>query len=110
MHSQTRRTFLGLVACGLGVGAGATRALAAAEHASGDSATAFAIAADTKDRCGTCQFWGGRRRVSDDGKSVLAESLGTCNNPPSHNFRKVTTPETGPMPLWKKWEALSVAR
>ena len=76
-----------------------------AEHAVSASTTAFSISADG--RCGTCQFWGGRRRVSDDGKAVLAESLGTCNNPPSHNFRKVTTPETGPMPLWKKWEALT---
>jgi len=108
MQSETRRAFLGLVAGSLGVGA--TRAFAATEHQGAGSSTAYAISADTKERCGTCQFWGGKRRVSEDGKTVLAESLGVCNNPPSHNYQKVTTPETGPMPLWKKWEALTVAR
>lgn len=108
MQSETRRAFLGLVVCSLGVGA--TRALAASEHQASGSSEAFAIGADSEARCGTCQFWGGKRRVSDDGRTVLAESLGVCNNPASHNFRKVTTPETGPMPAWKKWEALAAAR
>lgn len=108
MQSETRRAFLGLVACSLGMGA--TRAVAASEHPGGGSSEAFTIASDTKERCGTCEFWGGRRRVSADGETVLAESLGVCNNPASHNYQKVTTPETGPMPQWKKWGALTVAR
>ncbi|MEB2343955.1 MAG: hypothetical protein OZ948_04385 [Deltaproteobacteria bacterium] len=108
MQRETRRAFLGLVACSLGMGA--TSALAASPHPGGGSSEGFAVDADTKERCATCQFWGGRRRVTVDGKTVLAESLGVCNNPASHNHQKVTTPETGPMPRSKKWEALTVAR
>ena len=56
--------------------------------------------------CGTCQYWGGQRRVSEDGKSIEITSLGWCNNPKSPNYRNTTSPETGPMKVWEKWSVL----
>jgi hypothetical protein len=56
--------------------------------------------------CGTCRFWGGIRRVSEDKKAVYAESLGWCNNVDSPHFQTMRTPEAGPMKAWRKWEAL----
>jgi anaerobic selenocysteine-containing dehydrogenase len=56
--------------------------------------------------CATCRFWGGIRRVSEDKKTVYCESIGWCNNPDSHNYQAMTTPVTGPMKSWQKWEAL----
>ena len=64
------------------------------------------VSVDTKGACATCDYWGGMRRVSEDGKAVLSQSLGWCNNSKSPNFQKMTTPETGPMKVWKKWCAL----
>ena len=68
----------------------------------------FEVSADTKGKCATCAYWGGIRRVSEDSKVVLSQSLGWCNNPKSLHYQKTTTPETGPMPMkvWKKWGAL----
>jgi hypothetical protein len=56
--------------------------------------------------CGTCEFWGGPRRISPDGKTITTTGLGWCNNPSSPNYRKMTTPDHGPMDTWKKWGAL----
>ena len=61
---------------------------------------------DKKGVCATCRFWGGIRRASEDKKAVYCESLGWCNNPDSHHYQTMTTPHTGPMKSWKKWEAL----
>lgn len=58
-------------------------------------------------RCITCEFWGGVRKVSKDGKMVIAQSVGWCNNPESKNYHNLTTPDAGPMPAWKKWVALN---
>ena len=55
-------------------------------------------------------FEGGEGAGKSTQEGRLAESLGVCSNPASHNYQKVTTPETGPMPLWKKWGALTAAR
>ena len=68
--------------------------------------TYFEVSTDVKEQCATCAYWGGKRRVSKDGKKVLSSSLGICNNPKSPNYQKTTTPETGPMKVWKKWDAL----
>ena len=70
-------------------------------------AGAYEMSGDTKGKCGTCAFWGGKRRISPDRKTVFVQSLGWCNNPGSPNVEKTTTPETGPMDTWRKWEALS---
>jgi len=61
----------------------------------------------TEGQCATCKYWGGIRKLSKDGKTVCAQSLGYCNNPESHNYHKTTTPETGPMKKWRKWGAIS---
>jgi hypothetical protein len=53
--------------------------------------------------CATCVFWGGSRKAEKG--SVLASSLGTCNNPASPNFQKMTSPDHV-MPQWVKWPAL----
>jgi hypothetical protein len=67
---------------------------------------AVVIDASKEGICGTCRFWGGIRRVSEDKKAVYAESLGWCNNVDSPHFQTMRTPEAGPMKAWRKWEAL----
>lgn len=67
----------------------------------------FDMSSSTQGKCATCKFWGGIRRVSQDGQTVTAESLGWCNNPESKMYQKTTTPETGPMKSWRKWDALT---
>jgi len=49
------------------------------------------------------------RKLSKDGKTVTFESqtaTGWCNNPKSRNYHQRTVPETGPMPMWRKWSVL----
>ncbi len=65
----------------------------------------FIIEASAKQRCGTCEFWGGPRRISADKKEITAMGLGWCNNPASHNYQKLTTPDHG-MNTWRKWSVL----
>ena len=67
----------------------------------------FTMPASTTKLCGTCKYWGGVRLVSTDKKTVSFEGLGYCNNPKSPNYQKSTTPETGPMAVWEKWDALN---
>lgn len=67
---------------------------------------AFVVDAEEKGICATCRYWGGVRRATEDKKSVHCESLGWCNNPDSHHYQTKTTPVTGPMDTWRKWEAL----
>ena len=74
-------------------------------HGAGDG---MAIDAAANDTCGTCQFWGGMRKISEDKKTVKAQSMGWCNNPDSMNYQKLTSADhkmkkTG---IWKKWAAL----
>ena len=70
-------------------------------------AASLSLASDTKSKCATCEFWGGQRQLSQDGKSLMVSSLGYCNNPKSPNYQKVTGPQTGPMAVWKKWGAIT---
>lgn len=56
--------------------------------------------------CGTCEFWGGPRRVSEDTKTLTITGLGWCNNPASPNYQKMTSPEHGPMDTWRRWRVL----
>lgn len=112
MSNEKRRDFLKngglLLASGI-LGAVASSANAA-EHPgrlkSLKGVDAFVVDANEKGICATCRFWGGERRVTEDKKSVYCESLGWCNNPESHHYQSMTTPATGPMKSWKKWEAL----
>ncbi|MDD5299760.1 MAG: hypothetical protein PHD65_04610 [Gallionella sp.] len=105
-----RRTFAlqmaGLAAAAAGIG---TVEAAEHQHAVQLSADGWKLDADTKFRCGTCQFWGGMRKVADDKKQVVAVSLGWCNNPASPMYRALTAADhemTKPG-VWTKWGALS---
>ena len=90
----------------LAVGAAAIGALSGIGARPAAAAT-MPVGSDTKNRCATCEFWGGQRKVSEDGKSVVVSSLGYCSNPKSPNYQKVTGPQTGPMAVWKKWGAIA---
>ncbi len=118
MHGDDRRSFLkvGSAALTAGVLGSLGGTAAAAEHGahmrrggelkSEKGADAFVVKADERGICATCRFWGGIRRASEDKKTVYCESLGWCNNPASPHYQSKTTPVTGPMDTWKKWEAL----
>jgi hypothetical protein len=66
----------------------------------------YAMNSTTEGKCATCAFWGGIRRLSDDRQTVLTQSLGWCNNPDSKRYGQLTTPETGPMKSWRKWQLI----
>jgi hypothetical protein len=66
----------------------------------------YVLGSAVTQHCGTCEFWGGPRRLSKDRKSITVSGLGWCNNPDSPNYEKMTSPETGPMTTWKKWSLL----
>jgi hypothetical protein len=55
----------------------------------------YVLPSTVTQHCGTCEFWGGPRRLSKDGKSITVSGLGWCNNPASPNYEKMTSPETG---------------
>jgi hypothetical protein len=67
----------------------------------------YIMNASIKQRCGTCEFWGGPRCVSLDRKALTITGLGWCNNSASPNYRKVTSPDHGPMDTWSKWSVLA---
>lgn len=112
MTDEHRRKILkhGAAVVAAGVLCGLNRGAGAADHAghspSEKRVPAVVLAADQEGICGTCRFWGGVRRASEDKQRVYCESLGWCNNPKSHNYQTMTTPTTGPMKGWRKWEAL----
>lgn len=66
----------------------------------------YILDAAVKQHCGTCEFWGGPRRVSQDRKEITITGLGWCNNPASADYQKLTSPEHGPMNSWRKWSVL----
>lgn len=77
------------------------------EHAMGHGGTdGYVMDATVTEHCATCEFWGGPRRVAPDRKTITVTGLGWCNNPASANYQKLTSPEHGPMHVWKKWQAL----
>lgn len=112
MLDEKRRQMLtaGCSVIGLGVLAGwGARALATEQmkqHHGTRGVAAVVTDASEQGVCATCRFWGGMRRVSEDKQSVYSESLGWCNNPASHHYQTTTTPVTGPMKSWQKWEAI----
>ena len=114
MSLESRRNFLA-TSGKLLVGSIALGSIAAhgdEEHAQMHQSGGDGLAVDaaSKDMCATCQFWGGMRKISDDGKQVIAQSMGWCNNPDSPNHQKLTAADH-PMKkpgVWKKWPALSV--
>ena len=109
MSDNSRRKFL-TSAVALAAGStvlGSTNAIAGSHGGHGEG-MGMKIAADTKDTCATCQFWGGMRKVSKDKGMVTAQSMGWCNNPESMSYQKLTNADkkmkkTG---IWQKWTAL----
>ena len=68
-------------------------------------ADGYVLPAATK-QCGACDFWGGPRRVSKDGKSITFTGLGWCNNAKCHDFQGMSGPDHGCGTCWRKWGAL----
>jgi hypothetical protein len=108
-----RRAFLVktcAVAAGSLLGARVVRQAVAAEHEGkamevmGHGGTdGYVLRSTVTQHCGTCEFWGGPRRLAQDGTTITITGLGWCNNPQSQNYQKMTSPEHGPMAVWKKW-------
>jgi hypothetical protein len=99
-----RRSFIG------GVAAAVVAALTGVRTRSVAGDLDFSMSSATTGKCGTCGFWGGVRKIAADGKTVSfrkESATGWCNNPKSPNYHKKTTPGTGPMQSWRKWEVLS---
>lgn len=105
MSKKTSRRDVVLGSAKLAVGAAAVGTMAGVASKKAEAAS-MSLGADTKSQCVTCEFWGGARHVSKDGKTVMVSGLGYCNNPKSPNYQKVTAPETGPMAVWQKWAVL----
>jgi hypothetical protein len=110
MNDKLRRTFLTTTGK-LFLGAatlGTLSALAADEHQHGGSGEGLVIDAALESRCATCDFWGGMRKVSDDKKHVIAQSMGWCNNPNSPNHQKLTAGDhhMKKQGIWVKWAVL----
>jgi len=63
------------------------------------------VDASAQRKCATCRYWGGVRRISEDGGTVTADGKGWCNNPNSPAYQKQTKPTQG-APVWTKWDAL----
>jgi len=113
-RKEERRAFLVRIAAAVAGTMVAIRAIPSALAAEPDMAMTGAGGADgyvmqssVAQRCATCDFWGGPRRISRDGKSITVTGLGWCNNPKSENYEKITSPDHGPMAVWKKWQAIS---
>jgi anaerobic selenocysteine-containing dehydrogenase len=111
MSDESRRNFLATsakfvagsaaLAC-----AGALASSQGQEHASaGDG---MHVDAAVKNTCGTCQYWGGMRKLSKDKNSVSAQSMGWCNNPESMNYHKLTAADhvMKKPGMWKKWPVI----
>jgi len=112
MSVESRRSFLAtsgkLLVSTVALGSIAAHAAQAHEQMHGGPGDGLAVDAASRDICGTCQFWGGMRKISEDKKQVIAQSMGWCNNPDSPNHQKLT-PADHQMKkpgVWKKWPAL----
>ncbi len=110
---QNRRTF-GMQMAGIAAAAaaGIGTAEAAGPHheaeISGPAADGWKLATDTKSQCGTCQFWGGMRKITDDKQELVAVGLGWCNNSDCPNYHAMTAAvhEAAGHNCWTKWGAL----
>ena len=110
MSSETRRNFLaasGKLLVGT-VALGSLAAHASEEHEHENSGHGLVIDVVSENQCGTCLFWGGMRKISNDKKSVVTQSMGWCNNPASPNHQKLTAADHQMKKpgIWKKWPAI----
>ncbi len=84
MPINTRRGFL-TTSGKLIVGTAALAAMgahAAEEHAHhGESGDGHAMDAGSENMCATCQFWGGMRKISEDGKQSRRAEHGLVQQP-----------------------------
>jgi len=109
MVEKTRRNFLATSASLIaGSVAAAPLGVLAGSHEHAKHGDGLTIDAAAKDTCGTCQYWGGMRKLSEDKSTVTAQSMGWCNNPSSMSYQKLTPADkimkkTG---IWKKWGAI----
>lgn len=108
--TESRRQFLtqasGLAAGTLAVAAtGSALAATAASTGKGGS-SGYMLQSKAADVCGTCEYWGGQRKLSADGSELTIGGLGWCNNPASPNYGKLTSAQHGPMPAWKRWSLI----
>ena len=87
---------------------GTLNAFAAEEHRHAGAGDGHVMDATAEKICATCQFWGGMRKVSEDKRKVIVQSMGWCNNPNSPNYQKLTAPdhEMKKVGIWKKWTVL----
>ena len=58
--------------------------------------------------CGTCEAWGGPRRVSKDGKNITFTGLGWCNNAKCPGYQGMSSPDHPCQQgaCWRKWSVL----
>ena len=112
MTLESRRNFLvtsGKLLVGtVALGPLAAHASEERAHMHGSTVNGLVLDAISKDICATCQFWGGMRKVSEDKKQVIAQSMGWCNNPDSANHNRLTTADLQMKKpgIWKKWTVL----
>lgn len=112
MKDKKRRDFIAttgkLLAGTAAVAAWSTSQAADHSEHHSSSSDGLVVAAAVDKTCASCEYWGGMRRISEDGTQISTQSMGWCNNPPSPNYQKLTQAdhqmtEAG---VWKKWAAL----
>lgn len=66
----------------------------------------YVMGTSIQGHCGTCEFWGGPRRVSKDGKTLTITGLGWCNNPKCSGYQGMSSPDHQCGGTWRKWSIL----
>ncbi len=114
MSSDSRRQFLSSsIKLLTGTAALAATDLLAStheHHVHGNEKDGLTLPSYVINTCGTCEFWGGMRKVTKDRTMVKAQSMGWCNNPDSMNYQNLTSADhvmkrSG---IWKKWSAIDL--
>jgi hypothetical protein len=79
-------------------------------HSHGSEKDGITVPSYVINTCGTCEFWGGMRKVSEDKNTIKAQSMGWCNNPDSPNYQNLTSVDhvMKKSGIWKKWSVLDL--